>query len=150
MARDLTRSGHGATALRRAPCRSVVIGLVLGLTSSAWLALAVQDDQLESALPGVWVTASLGLAVLGVGWLLSAISPRFAAALAAGAIPGAVYGAIALAGEGSQQLAYAWSAVPVALGWVAVVAAFSGPRGRSRPWSARRRTAPRVPRARTH
>ena len=126
----------------------MLIGLVLGLSSSAWLALAAHEHRLEPALPGVAVTASLGLAVLGVGWLLTALSPRFTAALAAGALPGAVYGAIALAGEGSQQLAYAWSAVPVALGWVAIVAAFSGQRTRSRPWSARRQTAPRVPRVR--
>ena len=126
------------------------MGLVLGITSSVWLALAVQKDQLEPALPGAWVTASLGLAALGVGWLLTAVSPRFTAALAVGAMPGAVYGAIALAGGGSQQLAYAWSAVPLALGWVAILAAFSGRRNQSRPWSTRRRTAPGVPRARTH
>ncbi len=127
----------------------MLIGLVLGLAGSAWLGLAASDNRLEPALPGPWVTASLALAVLVVGWLLAAIASRFAAALAVGLLPGAVYAAMALAGDGSHQQAYAWCAVAVALGCVAVGAGFARPRRRSQPWSVRRRTAPRVPRART-
>ena len=128
----------------------MLLGLLLGIASSAWLALAAHDGQLEPALPSPWVTASLGLAVLAVGWVLAAISPHFAAALAVGALPGAIYGAIVLGGGTDRQLAYAWAAVPVALGWVAVTAGFADRRGHSRSWSARRATAPRIPRARAH
>ena len=135
---------------RRGHHALVLIGLVVGIAGSAWVGLAAHDQRLEPALPGPWLTASLALAVLVMGWVLAAVSPRFAAALAAGLLPGAAYAAMALAGDGSQQLAYAWCAIAVALGWVAVVAGCKGQRRRSRPWSVRRRTAPRVPRVRTH
>ena len=128
----------------------MLIGLALGVAGSAWLGLAASDQRLEAALPGPWLTASLALAVLVMGWVLAAVSPRFTAALAAGLLPGAAYAAVALAGDGSQRLAYAWCAIAVALGFVAVTAGFKGQGRHTRPWSVRRRTAPRVPRVRTH
>lgn len=127
----------------------VILALVVGLASSAWLALTAYDHQMAPALPGLWATASFGLGVLAVGWVLTALSPRFTASLAASLFPGAVYGSIALSSDGLPQLAYAWSAVPVALAWVGITAGFSDRRGsRGRPWSVRRSSAPRIPRAR--
>ena len=128
----------------------MLIGLLLGLAGSAFVGLAAHEGRLEPALPDPWLTAALGLVVLLVGWVVAAVSRRFAAALAGGLLPGVVYSAIALAGDGQQQLAFGWCAVAVALGWVAVAAGLSAPRNRRVSWSARRRTAPRIPRARAH
>ena len=124
------------------------VGLLLGLAGSLLVGRAALDHTLAAALPLPWVTASLGLAVLAVGWVLSSATPRLAAGLAAGALPGAVYAALVLAGDGERQLAYGWSAIPVALGGLALGAGLHASRSHSRPWSARRHSAPRVPRAR--
>ena len=127
----------------------VIIALVVGLASSAWLAITAHNHQMAPALPGLWATASFGLGVVAVGWVLTALSPRCTATLAASLFPGAVYGAIALSSDGFPQLAYAWTAVPVALAYVGITAGFSDRRGsRGRPWSVRRSSAPRIPRGR--
>lgn len=127
----------------------VVLGLVLGVLASAGVALAARDQSLADALPNPWLTACLGLGVVVVGWVLANAAPRFAAALAGASAPGAAYGAIVLAGDGARQLAYGWSAVPVALACVAFGAGVQGAHRKHRSWSARRGTAPRVPRVRT-
>ncbi len=126
----------------------MLVGLVLGLAGSVLVGRAAHDHTLAGALPLPWVTASLGLAVLAVGWVLSSATPRVAAGLAAGALPGAVYAASALAGDGERQLAYGWSAILIALGGLTLGAGLHASRSHTRPWSARRRTASRVPRAR--
>ena len=128
----------------------MLIGLLLGLTGSAFVGLAAHEHRLEPALPDPWLTASLALVVLLVGWVVASVSRRFAAALAGALLPGVAYGAVVLAGDGNQQLAYGWSAVAAALGWVAVTAGLAAPRNRRASWSSRRRTAPRIPRARAH
>lgn len=127
----------------------MVIGLLLGIVASAWMALAARDQTLADNLPNPWLTACFGLAVVAVGWVLANAAPRFAAALAAASAPGAAYGAIVLAGDGARQLAYGWSAVPVALVCLAVGAGGHSVQRKQQPWSARRRTSPRVPRVRT-
>ena len=60
-----------------------------------------------------------------------------------------MYGAIVLADDGTRQMAYGWSAIPVALGCLAIGAGLHAARSSKRPWSARRSNAPRIPRART-
>jgi peptidoglycan/LPS O-acetylase OafA/YrhL len=127
----------------------VILGLLFGAAASIWVAVAARDQSLEAALPTPWVTACLGLAVVVVGWVLANAAPRFAAALAGAAAPGAAYGAVVLAGDGAEQLAYGWSAMPIALGCLAIGAGLHGAKHAQKPWSARRSTAPRVPRART-
>ncbi len=127
----------------------VVIGLLLGILGSAWVGLAARDHTLAASLPSPWVTASLGVGIVVVGWVVANATPRFAAALALAATPGAAYASVMLAGDGERQLAYGWSAVPIALACLAFGAGFHAASTRHRPWSARRSTAPRVPRART-
>jgi hypothetical protein len=127
----------------------VVIGLLLGILGSAYVGIAAHDHTLAAALPSPWLTASLGLGIIAVGWVMGNATPRFAAALALGATPGAAYAAAMLAGDGERQLAYGWSAVPVALACLAFGAGFHAAHSHHRPWSARRRTAPRLPRVRT-
>jgi peptidoglycan/LPS O-acetylase OafA/YrhL len=129
--------------------RSVVFGLVLGVLASAWVGTAARERTLAESLPSPWWTACLGLGVIAIGWVLANAAPRFAATLAGAAAPGAVYGAIVLAGDGDGQLAYGWSAVPVALVCLAIGAGLHAAHRKPRPWSARRSTAPRVPRLRT-
>lgn len=124
------------------------VGLLLGLAGSVLVGRAAYDHSLAGALPLPWVTASLGLAVVAVGWVLSSATPRLAAGLTAGALPGAVYAAFALAGDGARQQAYGWSAIPIALGALAVGTGLHASRSHTRPWSARRSSALRVPRAR--
>lgn len=126
----------------------MLVGLLLGLAGSVVVGRAARDHTLAAALPLPWVTASLGLVVIAVGWVLSLATPRFAAGVAVGAVPGAVYAAFVLTGDGEKQLAYGWSAIPIALGALALGAGLHASRTPSRPWSARRHTAPRVPRAR--
>jgi len=127
----------------------VLVGLLLGLASSLAVGRAAHDHTLAAVLPRPWVTASLGLVVIAVGWVMSMATPRLAAGAAAGALPGAVYAAIVLAGDEPRQLAYGWSAILVALGCLALGAGLHASQSSSRPWSARRSTAARVPRART-
>jgi len=133
--------------------RAVVIGLLLGIAGSSLMALAAYEHRLADALPSPWYTASFGIGVLAVGWVLAIAWPRFASYLAAAALPGAIYAALMLSGDGYKDLAYGWAAVPVTLGWLAIRASLGGssPGGRhqGRAWSARRSTAPRIPRART-
>lgn len=127
----------------------VVIGLILGLAASAWVVVSARDDTLAAALPNPWLTASLGLAVVAVGWVAANAAPRFAGALAGAAAPGAAYGAIVLAADGDRQLAYGWSAIPIALGCLALGAGLHAAHQPQRPWSARRGSSPRLPRTRT-
>jgi len=127
----------------------VLVGLLFGLASSVVVGRAANDHTLAAALPRPWLTASLGLVVIAIGWVMSMATPRLAAGAAAGALPGTVYAAVVLADDGSRQLAYGWSAILIALGCLALGAGLHAGRSRSRPWSARRTTAPRVPRART-
>ena len=127
----------------------MVLGLLLGILGSFYVGMAAHDHTLAAALPTPWVTASLGLGIVAVGWVMGNATPRFAAALALAAMPGAAYAAVMLAGDGDRQLAYGWSAVPIALGCLAFGAGFHASHSRHRPWSARRRTSPRLPRART-
>jgi len=127
----------------------VVIGFALGVVVSLWLAIAAQDDRLANLLPNPWLTGCLGFGILALGWVMAHATPRFAAALAVASLPGAAYAAIVLAQEGSRQLAYGWSAVPISLGGVAIGASLHASRHAQKPWSARRSTAPRIPRART-
>jgi hypothetical protein len=129
------------------PC--VVIGLILGIAASAWLGMAARDHELADSLPTPWLTACLGLGIIAIGWVMGNAAPRFAAALAGAAAPGAVYGAVMLAGDGESQLAYGWSAVPIALVCLALGSGLHAANRRHRPWSARRATAPKVPRLRT-
>jgi len=126
----------------------MLVGVLLGLFGSVVMGRAAHDQTLAGALPQPWLTALLGLAVLAVGWVLSTATPRFGAGLAAGALPGAVYAALALAGDGESQLAYGWSAILIALGGVALGAGLHASHSHTRPWSARRHSAPRLPRAR--
>jgi len=131
----------------------VIVGLLLGVASSAWLARRAHDHELFYALPNPWLTASFGVGIVAAGWVLALAWPRFAANFAASALPGAIYAALMLSGDGAKELAYGWAAIPVALGWLALHAGLSGSssrsRNRSRAWSARRASAPRVPRVRT-
>lgn len=126
----------------------MIVGLLLGLAGSVLVGRAAYDHTLAGALPLPWLTASLGLAVIAVGWLLGSATPRLAAGLTAGALPGAVYAGVALAGDGARQLAYGWSAITIAVGALALGTGLHASRSHARPWSARRRTALRVPRAR--
>jgi hypothetical protein len=128
---------------------SVVLGLLLGIGASAWLGLAARDHELAESLPTPWMTACLGLGIIVIGWVMANAAPRFAAALAGAAAPGAVYGAIMLAGDGQGQLAYGWSAVPISLVCLAAGAGLHAAHRRPRSWSSRRATAPKVPRLRT-
>lgn len=128
---------------------AVIIGLVLGFAASAWVVVAARDHTLVDALPNPWITACMGLAVVAVGWVTANVAPRFAAAFPAAAFPGAAYGAVMLASDGADQMAYGWSAVPVALGCLAVGAGLHAAQSKHKPWSARRSSAPRVPRVRT-
>ena len=127
----------------------MVIGLALGVVASLWLGIAARDEKLAAYLPNPWLTACLGLGILAVGWVMANAAPRFAAGLAVAALPGAVYAALVLAGGDSRQLAYGWSAVPVALAALALASGLHAARHPSRPWSVRRSTAPKIPRART-
>ncbi len=127
----------------------MLIGLLLGLASSAWVGRSAHDHTLAGFLPQPWVTACLGLGVIAVGWVMATAIPGFAAGLAVGALPGAVYAALVLAGDGSRQLAYGWSGVPIALAGLAIGAGTHSARSQTRPWSARRSTAGGIPRART-
>ncbi len=127
----------------------VIIGLILGVAASAWVVVAARDQTLADALPTPWVTACLGIGIVVVGWVMANATPRFAAALAGAAAPGAVYGALVLAAEGDRQLAYGWSAVPIALTGLAVGAGLHAAHRGQRPWSARRASASKVPRLRT-
>lgn len=127
----------------------MVIGLIVGAAASMWMARAAHDHTLAAALPEPWATACLSLVIVVVGWVASSSVPRLAAALAGAAAPGAVYGAVMLAGDGERQLAYGWSAIPVTLICLAVGAGLHSAEHPTRPWSARRRSAPRVPRLRT-
>ncbi len=131
----------------------MLLGLLLGIASSALVAREAYGHRLAAVLPSPWLTAGLGLLVLGLGLVMAVVSPRFTSSLACGALPGAIYGSFMLSGDGAQQLAYGWSAIPVALGALALHAGLFRSRGPggggSRPWSARRGNAPRIPRART-
>jgi len=127
----------------------VVLGLVLGFAASLWVTVAARDHTLAATLPNPWMTASIGLGICAIGWVTATAAPRFSAALAGAAVPGATYGAIMLAADGANQLAYGWSAVPISLGCLALGAALHAARRHQRPWSARRATASRVPRLRT-
>ena len=149
MVLDLPRTGHGAPVRRVGTMDPVVIGLILGVLASAWVGLAARDHNLAAALPTPWVTASMGLGVVVVGWVTANTIPRFAAGLAAAAVPGAAYGAMMLASDGDKQLAYGWTAVPVALACLAVGAGLHANQHARRPWSARRGRAPKLPRVRT-
>ena len=128
----------------------MIIGLALGVVASLWVGIAARDEKLAAYLPNPWLTACLGLGIVALGWVMANAAPRFAAALAGAALPGAVYAAVTLAGDDTRQLAYGWSAIPVALACLALGAGLHASRHASRPWSARRSTAPRIPRARTH
>jgi len=127
----------------------VVLGLILGIAASSWVTVAARDHTLAASLPNPWLTACLGLGVVAVGWVMANAAPRFAAALAGASAPGAVYGAVVLAGDGAKQLAYGWSAVPIALICLALGAGLHAAHHAHRPWSARRSTAGRIPRVRT-
>jgi hypothetical protein len=127
----------------------VVLGLVLGIAASVWLGRAAHDHALAAALPSPWVTACLGLVIVAAGWVTANVAPRFAAALGAAAAPGAAYGAVMLSADGEQQLAYGWSAVPITLACLAIGAGLHAAQHGQKPWSARRGTAPRLPRVRT-
>ena len=127
----------------------MVLGLVLGFAASAWVVAAARDHTLAAALPNPWLTACLGLAVVAVGWVAAHAVPRFAASLAAAAAPGAAYGAVMLASDGADQLAYGWSAVPISLACLALGAGLHAARHAHKPWSARRSSSPRLPRVRT-
>ena len=128
---------------------TVIIGLVLGGAASAWMIRAARDHELAGALPSPWVTACLGFAVVALGWVIASAAPRFAAALAGASTPGAIYGAIMLSMDGNRVLSIGWSAVPVALGCLALGAGLHAAQAPHKPWSARRANAPRVPRVRT-
>lgn len=127
----------------------VLIGFLLGLAFSGSVVNAARDRTFAGALPSPWVTASLGLVVIAIGWVTANATPRFAAALAMGALPGAVYGSLVLAWQGDSQLSYGWSAMPIALGCLALGASLHAAKSARKPWSARRGSSPRLPRART-
>lgn len=127
----------------------VLIGLVLGLAFSISVVQASDERKLAAALPSPLWTACMGLAVVGAGWLTASVTPRFAAGLATAAVPGAVYAAMRLAWDGEEKLAYGWSAIPVALGCVAVGAGIHATQHSRKPWSARRGRSSRIPRVRT-
>lgn len=110
---------------------------------------AARAHELAGALPDPWLTAGLGLVVVVLGWVIAAAAPRFAAGLAGAAAPGAIYAAVRLSMDGERYLAYGWSAVPVALCCVGLGAGMHAAQHPRRSWSARRATAPRVPRVRT-
>lgn len=126
----------------------VFLGLILGLVASAWVGIAARDHTLAAALPTPLLTACIGIGIVAGGWVMTSAAPRFAAALAGAAAPGAAYGAVMLAGDGAHQLAYGWSAVPIALGCLAFGAGVHAANTAHKPWSARRRTSSRVPRVR--
>jgi len=129
--------------------RPVIIGLVLGVVASGWMVQAARHHTLADGLPAPSMTAGLGLAVIAIGWVIANAAPRFTSALAAAAAPGAMYGALMLAKDGDNQLAYGWSAVPVALACLAAGAGAHASRHGQKAWSARRGTAPKLPRVRT-
>ncbi len=126
----------------------MLVGLLLGLAGSVLVGRAAHDHTLVAALPIPWVTASLGLAVIAIGWVLSTATPRLAAGLAAGALPGAVYAAVALARRRGEAAGLRLVGHPDRPWRPGLGAGLHASRSHTRPWSARRRTASRVPRAR--
>ena len=128
---------------------AVIIGIILGLAFSASVVRAADDASLAGNLPSPIMTACLGLAVVAAGWVTINAAPRFAAGLATAAVPGAVYASMRLASDGENQLAYGWSSITIALGCLAVGALLHAARHGNKPWSARRSSSPRIPRART-
>lgn len=127
----------------------VLLGFLLGLAFSGSVVSAARDDTFADALPSPWVTASLGLVVIAIGWVTANATPRFAAALAMSALPGALYGSLVLAWQGDSQLSYGWSAMPIALGCLAFGASLHASKSGRKPWSARRGSSPSLPRTRT-
>ena len=127
----------------------VFIGLVLGIAFSTAVVQSAREHTLAEALPSPWVTACLGLAVVLGGWIIANAMPRFTSGLALAALPGAIYGSLALSWEDHAQLSYGWSAIPIALACLALGACLHAAGSGQKPWSARRSSAPRIPRART-
>jgi hypothetical protein len=126
----------------------VFIGLVLGIAFSVAVVQSGREHTLAEALPSPWVTACLGLAVVFGGWVIANAMPRFTSGLALAALPGAIYGSLILSWDDHAQLSYGWSAIPIALGCLALGASIHAAGHGQKPWSARRGSAPRIPRAR--
>jgi hypothetical protein len=68
----------------------MVVGIVLGLLASKWLWDAAPAGTLVAQLPSPLPLALLSIVVLGAGWLLGTVAPRFGAGLAGGLLPGLV------------------------------------------------------------